>query len=304
MEDISFCHLCGRKIYGSGSIFRHDDWLAGKYLRVCEDCLQKKPRCRVCGLPFAISTPNGVCVTCNVSSKFCLVCGKPVGENYNKFDRLNPYCNKCIQEKTPCDICGAPLTEESWQLSDGRLMCAYCHSMAIYSPTNATKIFAEIKKAANQQLGIQLNIPTGLALVDRNQLSEVIRSQMENGQSDRSEELELDPQQTLGLYARRGMWRGIYIQTGLPPLLFLQVAAHEFGHAWQLENCPLMRNRLAHEGFAEWVSYHVLGYYGYTLGQKRMQARQDIYGRGLAWALEIESSQGMSGVLEVCRRSV
>ena len=304
MADALYCHLCGRTISGSSKVFRHDEWPLEQTLRVCLDCLQQKPRCRVCSLPLASASPNGLCETCNASAQFCLACGEPVGSERYNFDLLGPYCTRCLEERATCDACCAPLTDETWQLSDGRVMCAYCHSMAIYSPAAANKIYDEMKMVAEKRMGIKLNIPTGLALVDRNQLSEVIRSQIENTQSERLDAEQLDPQRTIGLYARRGIRRGIYIQTGLPRILFLQVAAHEFGHAWQGENCPLIRDELAHEGFAEWVSYHVLGYYGYTLGQERMQARQDIYGKGLAWALDIESSQGMSGVLDACRRSM
>jgi hypothetical protein len=196
-------------------------------------------------------------------------------------------------------------------------MCAYCHNTAIYAAANAAALYEEMKTVVARLLNLTLNIPTGLALVDRNQLAEVIRQQQDllarpnenvsfQGGATPEPALEeqvppLDPQRTLGIYTRRGMRRGIYVQTGLPRLLFLQVAAHEYAHAWQGENCPLLREGLAHEGFAEWVAYRVLGHYGYERGQERMCARQDIYGQGLKWALELESRQGIAGVIEVCR---
>ena len=111
-------------------------------------------------------------------------------------------------------------------------------------------------------------------------------------------------ERTLGLYARRGMRRGIYIQTGLPRMLFLQVAAHEYAHAWQGENSPTLRDGLVHEGFAEWVAYRLIGLYGYDRAQERMLARQDIYGQGLRWALDEEAAHGMQGVIEACRRAL
>jgi hypothetical protein len=160
-----------------------------------------------------------------------------------------------------------------------------------------------MKEIVSDQLDFQLNVPTGLALVDRNQLSDVILKQQERGENGGLDTLELDPARTLGIYARRGIRRGIYVQTGLPRMLFLQVAAHEYAHAWQGENCPVLRDTLVHEGFAEWVAYHVMGHYGYTQSQERMCSRQDIYGRGLRWALEMESQKGFSGVIEACRRS-
>jgi hypothetical protein len=135
----------------------------------------------------------------------------------------------------PCDVCRAPLTDEHWQLSDGRMICANCHATAIYTPAEAVSLYNQMKDLSGERLGLTLNIPTGLALVDRNQLREVIRLQKEPEQesssaraqanpdssdsSDLTSELEAEEERTLGLYARRGMRRGIYIQTGLPRML-------------------------------------------------------------------------------------
>jgi hypothetical protein len=197
------------------------------------------------------------------------------------------------------------------------LICANCHTTAIYTPVEAVSLYNRLKELTGERLGLTLNIPTGLALVDRNQLREVIRLQSEPeqesspaqaraapGPSDLSSALEAGAERTLGLYARRGMRRGIYIQTGLPRMLFLQVAAHEYAHAWQGENIPTLHNGLMHEGFAEWVAYSVLGFYGYRRGQERMLLRQDLYGQGLRWALDQEAAYGYPGVIEACRRAV
>jgi hypothetical protein len=129
-------------------------------------------------------------------------------------------------------------------------------------------------------------------------LKEVIRLQA------KGEYEQLDPERTLGVYARRGMRRGIYVQTGLPRILFLQVAAHEYAHAWQGENCPIFDDMRANEGFAEWVAYRIIGYFGYHDSQERMLARQDDYGQGLKWALNLEQSHGPQSVMEACRNMV
>jgi len=220
------------------------------------------------------------------------------------FDGVGPYCQACAQERPPCDVCGAPLTDEHWQLSDGRNLCAHCHTTAIYAPVAAKALFEEMKTVVGRQLGFVLNVPTGLALVDRNQLGEVLVHQQSATQGDETDTRGLDLQRTLGIYTRRGMRRGIYVQTGLPRMLFLQVAAHEYAHAWQGENLPGLQESLVHEGFAEWVAYRVMGYYGLNKGQERMLDRQDIYGQGLRWALELEARQGTNGVVEACRRSL
>ncbi len=301
----TFCQLCGQRIVGRGKTYRHKKWPRNLSLQVCEACDQTKPRCRSCKLPMVASAPNGLCKTCSETLRACLACGKPVQKKYLEFDGVGPYCQACYKDRQPCDVCAAPLTNENWRLSDGRVMCAHCHETAIYAPSDAAALYEEMKAVVAQILGLTLNVPTGLALVDRNQLAQVIQQQQEvirasgNGRLD-----ELDPQRTLGIYARRGMRRGLYVQTGLPRLLFLQVAAHEFAHAWQGENCPLLRDVLVHEGFAEWVAYRILGHYGYSRGQERMMARTDIYGKGLRWALDVEAAQGPGGVFDACRKNV
>jgi hypothetical protein len=255
----------------------------------------------VCNLPLAAPTANGVCVTCSRYDRYCQACGQPIRQSYVTFEGIGVYCQRCYRQRKPCDVCGAPLTDRQWKLSDGRVSCAYCHETAIYTPAEATALYQEMKTVAVDLFDLRLNVPTGLALVDRDQLAEVIRQQHEKMPND-AQKNELNPHMTLGLYARRGMRRSIYVQTGLPRMLFLQVAAHEYAHAWQGENCPLLRDLVVHEGLAEWVAYRVLGHYGYTHGQARMEARQDIYGEGLRWALEIEAQNGSDGLLQACRQ--
>jgi len=197
-----------------------------------------------------------------------------------------------------CDICAGPQTDERWLLSDGRVSCAHCHATAVYTPAEAAALFEQVKAGA-QGLGLTLNVPTGLALVDRLQLAEIIRQQTpENSLEDA-----LDPEHTLGLYARRGIKRGIYVQSGLPRPLLYQIAAHEYAHAWQGENCPLLQNPLVREGFAEWLAYSLLGQQGLVQQQRNMAARTDLYGQGLRWAQQTVTQSGQSGLIAACRQA-
>jgi hypothetical protein len=291
-----FCHLCGKPIAGQGKLLQHAKWSKDQNLRVCRDCLLHKPRCRICDLPMAEPSQNGLCVTCAQDIKICLTCGKRVKGRYWEIDGVGPYCDQCRRERPPCEVCGAPLGEERWLLSDGRVFCERCHASGIFQPQQAQVIYEESKNVIAHTLGLELNIPTALVLVDRNQLTEVIQKQSNGSNS-------LEVEKTMGIYARQGMKRGIYVQTGLPRLLFLQVASHEYAHAWQGENCPLLRDPLLHEGFAEWVAYRVLGHYGYKTQMDRMQAREDIYGQGLQFVLDLELKFGPVGVIDACRRS-
>lgn len=244
-------------------------------------------------------TPSGVCFTCLNYFKICHSCGAQIKGEYIEISGIGAFCNDCYNNRNKCDVCGAPLTDKSWELSDNRLTCGYCHKTAVYDPGDASAIYDELKSIISVHLGLQLNIPTSMALVDRNQLADIINKQTQLQTNNNGNE-NLDPQKTLGIYTRRGIRRGIYIQTGLPRTLLIQIAAHEFAHAWQAENCPLISEQLVHEGFAEWVSFRTLGYYGYTQQQNQMIQRTDIYGRGLNWALQVEAQSGIQGVINTC----
>lgn len=244
-------------------------------------------------------TLNGACATCMQSMTICRSCGKRIKREYIEINGAGRYCKDCYNQRNHCNVCGAPLTDEHWLLSDKRVSCGYCHTTAVYNPNEATALYEEMKNLIKQNFGLQLNIPTGLALVDRKQLANIILKQSQ-AQPNRHGVEDLDPEKTLGVYTRRGMKRGIYIQTGLPRTILLQIAAHEFAHAWQGENCPVLREELVHEGFAEWVAYKVLGLYGYKQQQSQMTQRNDIYGKGLNWALAIDSKYGVEGVIDAC----
>jgi len=298
----AYCHLCGKQISGCFKTYQHKKWSENLILRVCASCEKKKPRCAVCRIPMADRSQNGVCKTCSETLDFCLTCGKPILGKSLEFDGIGPYCPICVAERQPCDICSAPITDERWRLSDGRVLCAFCKASAILSKEQANLLYEQMKLVVETILGLSLNVPTGLALVDRNQLAKVIQGQHIAMQSKNDTDPVLDAQRTLGLYVRKGMRRALYIQAGLPRLLFLQVAAHEFAHAWQGENCPLLKTTIYHEGFAEWVAYQVIGHYGYIKGQNRMLKREDVYGDGLRLFQDIFAQTGFSGVINACKK--
>lgn len=295
----SYCQLCGQTTTRGGKLYHNPAWPAGQRLRVCKDCWKQKPRCRVCGLPMSSQLPGGVCSTCTHDLKICRACGKAISKEEAAvvIDGAGVYCAVCVHSRQPCDICGGPLTDERWLLSDGRVSCGHCHATGIYTPAEATALFKQVQAAA-QELGLKLNIPTGVALVDRLQLAEIIRQQMPGAQPGEI----LDPEKTLGLYARRGIRRGIYVQSGLPRNLLFQIAAHEFAHAWQGENCPLLKDPLVREGFAEWLAYTLLDRLKLTQQQRMMAARTDLYGDGLRWAQRTFTQHGLPGLITACRR--
>ena len=103
------------------------------------------------------------------------------------------------------------------------------------------------------------------------------------------------------MFVQRHKKREIYIQSGLPQILTIEVMAHEYAHAWQAENCPWQQETLIIEGFAEWVAYRVLMLLGAGKKAALMEERTDIYGQGLQRMLSVEREGGTAAVFHACQ---
>lgn len=202
-------------------------------------------------------------------------------------------CRACQETAPRCDVCGLPMAAPAVHLPDGRLICARCHRTAVYDPQRAQQLFAQVTAVVVDQLGLALNIGADFTLVDQQHLQRLVAEA----------EAADDPQRVIGLFVRQGRRRVLYVLSGLPQILFLQTVAHEWAHAWQGENCPLLSNALVREGFAEWVAYKTLQALGAAKKAAQMVRREGLYGDGLRQMLHLEEQQGVAAVLAFCRRS-
>ncbi|NNJ12659.1 protein DA1 [Chloroflexales bacterium ZM16-3] len=225
----------------------------------------------------------------------CASCGGPLdGGYYTLIDRPDRYCTGCIATRPRCATCGAPLGDKHWHLHDGRHQCAACHATAVYDPTEARGIYNETVAKVVAQFGMGLNVGVAFRLVDTPTM-ESIRSQ--GGDSPP------EGHNTLGLYQRAGHLRTIYMLYGLPKLSFRTTVAHEYAHAWQGERCPLLRDELLREGFAEWVAYHHLRWIGCDLAAQRMLNAPHPYRPALEKLLGLELRLGAPGVIDYMKRA-
>jgi len=197
-------------------------------------------------------------------------------------------------------VCGAPVGENHTRLPDDRRICPRCHQTAIYDPAQARELFERVARVVTGQLGLGLNVGTEFTLVDHQHLQR-LAAEAPAGPHDDAGTMPVS--KVIGLFTRKGRQRVMYLLYGLPQILFIQVAAHEWGHAWHRENCPLLEDSLLCEGFAEWVAYKALQTLGAVKQATLMEQRDGLYGDGLRKMLSLEQQRGISGVLDFCRRS-
>ncbi|HMO56602.1 MAG TPA: protein DA1 [Roseiflexaceae bacterium] len=220
----------------------------------------------------------------------CAACGQAIGTTYFRLPGRNEaYCTRCATERPRCATCGVPLSDRSWRLHDGRILCERCNTTAIYHPEEALRLYTETTAAIVRQLGLELRVGVEFRLVDAPTLADV---QQHSAVSQPADEV------IFGLYYRHGRNRTIYMLYGLPKLTFRAVVAHEYAHAWQSENCPLLDNEALREGFAEWVAYRHLTYLGCRKAAARMLASPHPYRPFLEQMLKLEEISGPLGVMQ------
>lgn len=234
--------------------------------------------------------------------KHCHLCGRRLwgrGWAYTpdgaSEDQAIVVCRHCHESAPRCDVCGLPMGADCVHLPDGRRICAHCHRTAIYDPVRAWALFERVVHVVTDQLGLGLNVGTDFTLVDHQHLQRLA--------TEASLTTHDDPARVIGLFARRGRTRVMYALSGLPQILFIQTVAHEWAHAWQGENCPLLHDPLVREGFAEWAAYKTLHALGAIKKTAFMEQQDGLYGQGLQQMLEVERHGGVPGVLTFCRRA-
>jgi Peptidase of plants and bacteria len=112
-----------------------------------------------------------------------------------------------------------------------------------------------------------------------------------------------DPQHLQGFFHRVNDQQNIYIEHYLPQVQFQSVAAHELTHAWQATHVPHNQPEKIVEGFAEWVAYSILQVLGEREEAERLTKRNDIYGEGLRYFLDLERKHGRSAVIQRAKQA-
>src|SRR5437016_4429700 len=159
---------------------------------------------------------------------FCSLCGKPLSTRWVEVrpaDEPNArplrVCNACARTR-PCASCGLPVSPSGEEVEPGRLLCPTCVKLAVRGLERATELYAWVNQTLTRQLGLRLDNPPRFALVTFPELNALA---VQVGQKlDGSPDVH-------GLFANLGRDRIIAILVALPQIEFVEVCAHELGHA-------------------------------------------------------------------------
>ncbi len=271
------CSLCGSVIPEHDAYFQ----VKGGKEVYCERCYREAPRCSLCKLPTAaddIDPGTGACPKCLAKLPRCQACGKPITGKYYKFESAKGvYCPECKNTRPACAICGVPVGNRYWEYPDGRIACSDCGEHAVFDPRQIETIVRIVRETVERRLGLKVTRPYTVTV---QQLSGVGVPRNRDGEKAAAGTGALYGKE-LGLYRYENGKSEIILLIGLPPDLLYEAAAHEYAHAWQMENGMSSLEPELMEGFAQWVAAFVLREKGFHGALERLEARADFpYGTG------------------------
>jgi hypothetical protein len=233
-----------------------------------------------------------------MGSQYCNLCGQPLLSEYALLEREPgskglAICGECAASMLTCTLCGVPLQKYPIRLSDGRPVCTPCHATAVEDPVTARSIYEQVIDIVEGRLLFRVRLRPGFGLCSTTDM-QVLQRRLPQGQAGAGGHL-------LGAYIKLGRRREIVVESGLPRLMMTKVVAHEYGHAWQGENCPFLTDPQLIEGFCEWVAYKVLGAVNAIAVQEYQRRRNGFYGDALRRMLTVEVEGGTEAIVKLLR---
>jgi len=288
-ENTEKCDICNMPLVGKYVQYSHG-------LTVCQHCYETRPHCFICDVPikddYHTVRDKIVCPNCYEKAKRCSCCKRIIlpGEEYSTFEGYTDvFCQHCMKNALRCDACGRPVSDTaSWALGDGRVLCEECNSKAVFDLKTANRLFKEMREFLKSEFGIYIDHSIELRLVRTDQLEQLGTEKSTKGRRR-------------GLFECKSQcnYYTIYMLYGLTENAFQAVAAHEYTHAWQSENCPPDQTELLTEGLARWVEYQVYKKIGDFHAAKMIETDNDpVYGKGFKKIREIVRKKGYYGLLQ------
>jgi hypothetical protein len=170
-----------------------------------------------------------------------------------------------------------PVGNDHWDYPDGRITCGACGARAINDVGEIERIMQDARQTIEAHLKLKITHPYSLRVEKLSSLTAAGIDPHAKILSDRSPLYGKE----LGMYRFVDNKSEIFLLFGLPPEMLYEAAAHEYAHAWQVENCPAELAPALREGFAQWVAAEVLRFKGFRGTLEKLEARRDFpYGTG------------------------
>lgn len=241
-----------------------------------------------------------ICLSCSSSLEYCASCHIPLLDGYFYYPGdSRKFCQNCNKKGLKCDICTLPLGKEYRMLPDKRKICSVCLKTSVRTTDKASQILQKLLPVLEKNFSMKIRSSTQLHLVDSKVIAS-LRKQYPNTVGSKD-------QRSLGIFVRKGNTFDVYIENFLPYSLCLGVLAHEYTHAWQADHFQTKAGVLYVEGMAQWVSYHILKFFGYDKEASSITVQEDIYGQGFRKIQTIENRYGKDSVLrkllELCGKT-
>jgi hypothetical protein len=313
-DDKSFCDDCYKKYphcYTCG--LPTENFITLDNEKFCRSCYSNRlPRCAGCGCPVfkcwvkkdKYGNSLRYCKDCLIQiSDKCNLCGTALTGKYwvmrsSIVEGSRKYCEQCRNKGKKCFYCGLLASGNTKADYEGRIVCQSCKSELITRSSDYYPIFEDVRRSF-AKLGLQVNSAPILNIVGYKKLKKL------------GENVGYSKGDKWGLYKCTKIISGfnqnrviilknsdIYVLSQLPGDLAFYVMSHEYAHAWYEERVARSKGPVIDEGFAEWVSYHVLKDHGKNYLAESLKGKDDIYGEGLRKLLEIERKRGFNAVLE------
>lgn len=292
------CATCGKAISGPYKIYHQKPYCS-------EGCLGSAlPKCIVCGKPalrYIRESGDAEKIYCSVEclqttlSK-CEICGNPLTHWVSVNEHR--YCASCAQLPR-CLNCRLPGADN--RLADGRHICSRSLETAIVDQKQADKLFRQAREDIFAFLNLRTGHPIHFFLRDAGTFAALVGKQSftEQGYYQASETHRV----------RRGVTSvvsgnyTIYVLSALSPPLFRNTVAHELAHDIGHDLYPAIRKKEDVEGFAEYVSALMNGYWGNgDLNQEKVQNQEKEYADAYMKFLKIGAKNGLRDVLGYMER--
>ncbi len=281
------CVKCNQVIGGTGYKTERDQY--GNFIYTCEKCatgnnkFKSDTKCTVCGKglgDYASKKANG----------------KSYRYEYYKTINNKPYCLECKEKyKDICKICTLPIPPGDGTRNGSYLTCKYCSKDIVVTDEELQQLFAKACAFMREYFGLTVPVtPDNVFFSDISEMRDIM-SILRTDDIPRSY-----GQNPVGLFSRRGDYKCIRVQKGMPKLNVLETLVHEGAHACMSEFGYNQKTNLIYsEGFAEWCAYKYLVSIGETRYYYRKIKRKDkIYGDGLRKMLELEQKLSANGLLK------